>query len=341
MEQLYAKGLEAAEKLYARILHASDIARAAVMRVRRIERQHVIVVGSPRSGTSWVMRLIAQRPEYCTMFEPLHPRWWSGVREAGFEDRSIEGDERKRRYIRQLLTGTKASREPRWSPRIQRNPIRLIRGGVQRLSASRLVIKFVRACRLLPWLVQQFPDQRYVYVVRDPYAVVNSQLRRGVSAYVDDREMPYDLLNFDEQSESTVDLLCQRICADAEQILDAKTVREIDSLEGCLTLSWYVDNLIAKRTAEDYDSILTVHYEKLLTNTEEELERMRNHVASAGPLARDVQVKNPHSQIHKWQSQLSDEQIERIQRVLRVLTRRYGKLESKSSKAHTRRPFGV
>lgn len=340
MEQVSTRGFEAAENLYLRTLHAADIVRAVVMRVRGIAQQHVIVVGSPRSGTSWVMRLIAHRPEYCTMFEPLHPRWWSGVREAGFDDRPMDGDEKKRDYIRQLLRGTKACREPRWSPSIERNPIRLIRGTVHRLSANRLVIKFVRACRLLPWLVREFPDQRYVYVRRDPYAVVNSQLRRGVSAYVDDRGMPYDLLNADEQPQSSVDLLCQRIRADAEKILDPKTVQGIDSLEGCLALSWYADNLIAKRAADTHDSILIVHYEKLLTNTEEELERIRDHAGATGPLAGHVHVKNPHSQINKWQSQLSADQVERIRRVLGVLTREYGDLDSQPTGENMRGTLG-
>lgn len=312
--------------LYWKARYAADRVRAAAMRVRGLSGPHVVIVGSPRSGTSWLMHLIAQRPQYCALFEPLHPRWWPDAREAGFGDRTWEGDERKRGFLRQVLSGTKASRRPRFSPRVDGDPKRLVRGGLQRLQAERLVLKFVRATRLLPWMVEQFPDQRYLHVVRDPYAVVSSQLRTGITAYVDDGPWPYDLLNEERQPESRVDLLCERIRKDAAQVLAESVVRRIDSLEGCLALSWYADNRVAQRVV-NREAVLAVCYEALLTNTEAELDRIQKHIGATFLRPAEGGVKDPHRQLHKWQEQLTDAQVDRIQETIRVLEKAHGPIE--------------
>ncbi len=299
------------------------------MRTRGLSEAPVVVMGSPRSGTSWVMRSIARQSRYCAIFEPLHPRWWPGARAAGFGDRPSDGDARKREYLRQVFRGEKARtyiRRPRWSEPVGANPELLIRGAVKRLLANRLVVKFVRACRLLPWLVEEFPECRYVYVVRDPYAVVNSQLSRGVSSYVDDRTTPFDFLNSAAQSDSVVGLLCDRIRSDAAQVLDEACVREIDSLEGCLALSWYADNFVAQRVAARDEAVLAVRYQDLLTNPDAELDKIHVHVEVGAPSSTALEVKDPDRQLHKWQEQLSDYQIKSIQETIHALENAYESL---------------
>lgn len=312
--------------LYWKARYAADRVRAAAMRARSLSGEHVLVVGSPRSGTSWLMHLIAQRPDFCALFEPMHPRWWSGVREAGFGDRPWRGDVRKRQFLQQVLSGAKASRRPRFSPRVDGDPGRLLRGAVQRLWATRLVVKFVRACRLLPWMVSEFLNHRYVYVVRNPYAVVNSQLRAGISSYVDDGPRPYDLLNEDRQAGSQMDLLCERIRCDAAQVLDQSVVRQIDSLEGCLALSWYADNLVAQHVA-NHEAVLSVRYEALLTNTEAELDRIQTHIGADLSLPAEIGAKDPNRQLRKWKAELTDAQVDRIREALRVLEQAHGPIE--------------
>jgi len=312
--------------LYWKARYAADRVRAAAMRARDLSGEHVLVVGSPRSGTSWLMHLVAQRPDFCALFEPMHPRWWSSARDAGFGDRPWAGDARKRRFLQQVLSGAKASRRPRFSPRVDGDPDRLVRGAVQRLWATRLVVKFVRACRLLPWMVSEFPDLRYVYVVRNPYAVVNSQLRAGISSYVDDGPRPHDLLNEDRQAGPPVDLLCERIRTDAAQVLDESVVQRIDSLEGCLALSWYADNLVAQRVT-DHGAVLTVRYESLLTNTEAELGRIQTHIGADLSLPAEIGAKDPNRQLRKWKEELMDAQVDRIREAIRVLEQAHGPVE--------------
>jgi hypothetical protein len=315
---------------YRVVLRAVERARVAAMRARGMSTEPVVVLGSPRSGTSWLMRLIARPPGYCTIFEPLHHRWWPEARAVGFGGRPWDADERQRKYLEEVFRGEKGRRsirKPRWSEAVGGNPVRLVRGILKRLRADRLVVKFVRACRLLPWLVDAFPGCRYVYIVRSPYAVVSSQLSRGASSYLDDRPVPYDYLNAEKQSGPAVAELCDRIRTDAAQVLGDAIVRDVDSLEGALTVSWYADNLIAQEAAARSEAVCTVRYEDLLTRTESELRTVRDHIGGAASLAAGVEVKNPERQLRKWRQHLSGHQEETIRTVLEALQNEYGALQ--------------
>jgi len=316
--------------MYRVVLRTVERARVATMRARGTSGEPVVVLGSPRSGTSWLMRLIARPPGYCTIFEPLHHRWWPEARAVGFGGRPWEADERQRVYLEQVFRGEKGRRsirKPRWSEEVGGNPVRLVRGAIKRIRADRLVVKFVRACRLLPWLIDAFPNCRYVYIVRNPYAVVSSQLSRGASSYLDDRPVPYDYLNADRQSGAVVEALCDRIRADAAQVLGKAVVQDIDSLEAGLALAWYADNLIAQEAAAGSEAVCTVRYENLLTHTDSELRGIQEHVGAETSLATGVDVKNPQRQLQKWRRHLSERQVETIQTVLDALQDEYGALQ--------------
>jgi len=299
------------------------------MRIRNPAQEPVIVLGSPRSGTSWTMRLIAKQAGYCSIFEPLHARWWPGAREAGFGNRPTTGDAQKREYLQRVFDGREARRSirrPRWSLPIGSHPGRLLRGMVKRLRAERLVVKFVSACRLLPWLVEEFPKCRYVYIVRNPYAVINSQLSRGASSYLDDRARPYDYLNDARQPASAQTELCRRIQSDAADVLGEASVRDINSLEECLALSWYTDNWVAQRVASRTEAVILVKYEDLLVNTGAEVDRIYAHIGSGSPSSVSIEVKNRGQQLNKWREQLTDSQVRSIRAVLRALQNTHGSL---------------
>lgn len=309
------------------------------MRVRGLSQDPVVVVGSPRSGTSWLMRLLARQPGHCAIFEPLHARWWPKAREAGFGNRPTTGSDRKRAYLRRIFKGLEARqsiRRPRWSRSVGANPGRLFWGTARRLRAVRLVVKFVSACRLLPWMVEEFPGCRYVYLVRSPYAVVSSQLSRGASSYLDNRARPFDYLNEAKQPAPATTELCECIRADAEEVLDGDIVREIYSLEGCLTLSWYADNLVAQHASQS-EAVITVRYEDLLVNTSAELDRVHAHVGGRSSSSVTSESKDPDRQLHKWREQLEDHQIESIRETLHSLETAHESLKEWDISGETRR----
>jgi hypothetical protein len=156
----------------------------------------VFVVGSGRSGTTWIGDTIASCVGCIPVFEPMHtgyvrevPRWGrrSGLpgpylpAEAsrpewqGFFDALLAG------RISNHWTRQDWTRVPRlltrW-PLLERIGYRLARMPYQyrERRAVRYVIKEIRANLMLDWL-QGHVDGRIVYLIRHPCAVIGSRLR--------------------------------------------------------------------------------------------------------------------------------------------------------------------
>lgn len=127
----------------------------------------ILLAGSSRSGTSWLGRVLSTAPGYCLLTEPLSLKM-PGLRRAGFSWRTHvdpdadwpEGEAILRAFFRGKRVTAKL---------IHRNRREL-------LSSRGLVVKSVRASRLLPWLTRRFALRGIVLLIRHPCAVVSSQM---------------------------------------------------------------------------------------------------------------------------------------------------------------------
>ena len=45
----------------------------------------ILIVGSPRSGTTWLMEIFENIPGYSYIFEPLQLKWFPSSRKVGFD----------------------------------------------------------------------------------------------------------------------------------------------------------------------------------------------------------------------------------------------------------------
>jgi hypothetical protein len=133
-----------------------------------------LVLGSGRSGTTWLAEAIARQHRSRLLFEPFHPRL--GAMGAGgrlFLD-PAEHPPSFERSARRVLSG-----------RVRGPYIDGVR--VARLPRGR-VVKDVHASNLLPWLRANHPEVPAVYVVRHPIAASLSRLRAdtfyGVGDYL-------------------------------------------------------------------------------------------------------------------------------------------------------------
>lgn len=127
-----------------------------------------LILGAPRSGTTWLLELATSAPRSAAVYEPLRPgtdpKLPSTGRVGGF---LCPGDLAEANelvdYLSEVLDGRVLSR---WS----------IRGGSVRghQIANRRVVKLVRACMVASEISASFPTVPIVGIVRDPVAVVNS-----------------------------------------------------------------------------------------------------------------------------------------------------------------------
>src|SRR5262245_25463544 len=144
-------------------------AAASFLRRHYDPTRSVLVLGSPRSGTTWLMNLVCASPGTAAVFEPLNPvqdPWIARLVTDEWLRLTSNDDARElERFLALVLAGRHLTR---WSSNHSSLP--------DILCASRLVVKFVRAMRAAGWLARRFPANPKVAILRHPCAVVSSMV---------------------------------------------------------------------------------------------------------------------------------------------------------------------
>ena len=134
--------------------------------------QAIPIVGSGRSGTTWLGEILSEIPGSALLFEPLHLKQVPEAAAAGFSWSAHvrpgtdwpQGEE----YLKDVLRGNLITE---WTAKdMVLNPEH---------PPTFIVAKFIRANRLLGWFCECIPTRKPVLILRHPCAVVASQLREG------------------------------------------------------------------------------------------------------------------------------------------------------------------
>jgi hypothetical protein len=299
----------------------------------------IVVAGVPRGGTTWLMEILATLPGYLTVFEPLNQVWFPVVADMDIGPRPYipPGAEahKVREYLAKIFAGEVPSTSSHHSLTLE-----TIR---RRLCAKKVIVKFVRANRLLPWMATSFHLRKIYFIIRHPCAVVESQMRTGITGY--------DVL-------SEVCLFPRGVGGSRWQIWGRVGKRSIDRrvevediLEGASQIRGVRENsmLMDKlKTLSSQDEILaalwcldnyvpfgrlgsslwhTVIYEELVTDGRKVLKEIFDFVGEEVPSAAYDKLRAPSStsksdlteesrQLSRWKRVLSPDQIARIMRVL-------------------------
>lgn len=252
----------------------------------------LLLTSSPRSGSTWLGNALGLIPTSCVLFEPLHLTNVPEAKAAGFSWRTFvpsknnwpEGEA----YLRKVFEGKVING---WTSREM--SLREAYG------ATTMIIKFVRANRLLPWICQTFKIRSPILLIRHPCAVIASQLkssdwktagRPDLPSYIADYPFFQDVLS------------------------------KTEGVEENLAAGWALDQLPAlmQQTPHPW-TIIT--YEELVLCPKSTLTKIFN----AWKLDVDIdaavsRLRKPSSVVWKsgisgidgWKKQLSDKQISRI-----------------------------
>jgi hypothetical protein len=208
----------------------------------------VLVVGSGRSGTTWLVELLNAAGTYHVLFEPFSPReghnpQWHGTprylrRGASYAHR----DE-----VEQILLGGASSE---WVDRIASSDP----------SSSRVLVKEIRLNQMLGWVQENFPEVALVYLVRDPWSTAWSATQhdwgdRGYSNYLSRRRLVRDHLAPDQ----------------------LELLGSADSLFQKNVVKWAVDTRVALRSLDREGRVTSVFYEHLAQRPEQELARLADY----------------------------------------------------------------
>ena len=266
---------------------------------------HIIISSYPRSGSTWVAELISQMPGSALLWEPLHLRKGRAFADSGFGWRQhIPENEdwmEAQQAFEALFTGELLNH---WMSS-RTFPLKFC-------SADRMVIKFVRANGLLPWLTRQFYfSNKPIYLIRHPFAVAASQMKEGswdeAFKQYSIPSMPYNGIYRKHES----------------YLSSLNTQQEILVADWCINNKVVLDN---ERHERDW---IAIHYEQLLTEPESVLQGIfdrwerplpegifRQLQKASSTTVESTFQKSVRAQLGKWQHSFDRSERKRLQRVL-------------------------
>ena len=229
-----------------------------------------VVAGYGRSGTTWVLDVLAQANRLRTIFEPLHPNAIPAAAPHAHQYLAVDDeDESLRQLFETFFHGNVHSiwadyriRTGWLNPRLENlKSWRDFKAAASRFSRGKTyyqryrgqrrrperITKVIRANMMISWLRRNF-DARIVFMMRHPAAVVLSQ-----SSSPRSWNPEVQLALYRQHTD-----LVARLGPGAQDLLSA-------SLEhtAALTLAWCIENSIASAQCEE-SGVPVVYYERLL-----------------------------------------------------------------------------
>lgn len=289
----------------------------------------VPLVGSPRSGTTWVMEIIETLGNYRVIFEPFHigiypisrKFIWRFLNDPVYrityrpylpryhEDKNLE------KYLSMVLKGRISGY---WfSP-----PTRLVKN-LRWIKAEKVLIKDVWIPRLLPWITYRFRHEikRSFLLIRHPCAVIESQIRTCIgnplcrySKHIVKKVILKQLDAIEELKDVADDVRSKLMNVDkSEELLAA-----IWSMDYFVPLYYNTRNLYIVIAYED----LVLHPNRAIKTLIQLLElsnsgnsdKLSKFIVSPAPTAKDV-ANIVLDNVYKWRKRLSKQQIESILRI--------------------------
>lgn len=278
----------------------------------------IVIAGSPRSGTTLLLEALHKIPGYKAINEPLIK---TNVREKnGFHLRSfIQGEQpssNQQAFLAEVLQG-QMNLSARWLFDAETNGKCL----AEHCTRNKLLVKFCRINRMLPWFAKQFNVKGIVFILRHPCAVVNSMMRFGQWD-----KWTWDYVQKNRIASPTVQL---EHLPKAVQKVFAPVLESVSTKAEALALIWCLDHYIPLIHADNHPWIL-VSYEKLVLQNFEELTRITDElgVEMNDEMLRKLErpsssvkgriKESAEDQISKWKQQLTNRQIDDILSIVRA-----------------------
>lgn len=280
----------------------------------------VALFSNPRGGSTWLGELLASVPKSALVYEPLYRGFikTNGQMPAKHSGKTAEFDKLDFYYYQPI------PEDENW-PEAEEFFHQLFNRELITLSmyhenewraipeAEKFIFKFCTADLLLPWLVKRF-NIAPIFLTRHPCAVVASQLKHVGWQHV--RSNPK--VNFP-------DFRYNEVYKQYESIF-----KEISSPEENLAAFWAIRTRYVTQHSQNNKDWLTVSYEGLVSNPEEEVQRIFNYLNWEIPDTLWKQIHQPSSssnasslsnlqsgnQLSSWQRSLKPAQIDRILRIV-------------------------
>jgi len=264
--------------------------------------ESILIFGSTRSGSTWLAEVVSSIQGNIQIFEPMNNDYIHEADDLGI-DRHLflsarDEDQPKKNYFERVLSGKLLN--PWLCSQV--SPVRA-------LFAKRLVVKFVRGNMIIDWLVRQFAILPPALVIRHPCAIVASQLGKGWTP-------------------SKQKLLQNRFFEHYPEF--RSQCEELDKPEQYAALAWCMRYFSPLALAAPRPFLL-VSYESLVMDGEKQLTYLfdvwglefgadikRRLMKPSNTVTEKSQVQKGRNPLAGWKSQLSEEQVGNIIKVLEI-----------------------
>jgi len=275
----------------------------------------IVIAGTARSGTSWLHDVLTSHYNYRRIFEPLHPDQiptaapFAGLclqagdeydellsyLEAVFQRAAPEA------WVRWIHLGI--GKDTKWSRKILQFGYNAPKF---KFWAQHRVIKFIHANLMLAWIGQHFLYP-IVFVIRNPFAVVRSQLNMGRG---------HNVRNYTDQK-------AVREFFSNDRLLDYAASRP--SITERLAAKWCIENLVAIEHLKQLQAVnvkvVKITFEKLLVdeNVNQLLGALDYTKREINTIHRTVTIRERIRSSRRKSTkggELSKDQVERIAAVL-------------------------
>lgn len=266
-------------------------------------RKTTLIVGSGRSGTTWISNLVNYKNEYRDVFEPFHAAHVPLAQKFAYNV-YLRPNERHPELVSAARLILNGAFQNEWTSRNNR----------RRVAGQRLV-KDIRLHHFLKWLAVQFPQMPMVMVLRHPLAVIES--RQAL-------QWPARLHIYLQRPELVQDFLAPFV----PQIEKALTFSE-QSLERNV-LFWCIENYVPLKQFRPGE-MHVAFYEDFVTAPEEETRRLFEYLKKPYELRvlqslgipssqtrADSSVRGREDKLARWRRVFSAEQVAWTMNVLEL-----------------------
>ena len=264
--------------------------------------KNIAIFASPRGGSTWLSEILCELPNSFSVFEPLNPNYHEELKPLKLARYHYLSEDENHTALYKLFNGLFNGTLP-WKSYYFDNRVKQI------LNSKYLVHKFCFGNMLLPWIVKHF-DIKPLLFIRHPCGVVSSQLKHPQFQEIENNE------NF---------------IIPVEQFPQFYTpykelIKSLETREEILAAIWAFGIKNTLYHPDNNKKWLSIFYENLLLETENELNKIQNWLSVRLP--EDILEKTKKSsrttiasatsneKLSTWKKHLSEEQVERILHVV-------------------------
>lgn len=297
-----------------------DILRTKILRRKSKINETIVIFGTPRSGTTWIMEVINEIRKGVFLFEPLNKKWFPIIHDYYEPPRPLllkdNSNDAIREFFHNFLTDAFQGKIYSKQPFLRRD-FKTIK---QRIFSNKLIVKFVRGNRMIPWIQDNFDLKKIILIIRNPLTTIASQLKRGITGYFG---------RLDSHKIETVKKQTKELDFLPDDI--KQQIENFEKEEEILAVMWALDYYIPLKFC-DLEDLHLIIYENFMIDKEKalnELYRQLNLKETENPIDREFLDKpsmlgvktytnDQEKQLNKWQEILSEDQVENILHVLEI-----------------------